>query len=260
MDRGFVFKMINMYLDKFNPGDPRLLQDFKFTFLEIICNHEHYIAFNLPIQHTRISPKNRSPDYLQEYYLSEDFCKHHFIVSLLLLEVKTSLNEVNHIRKMALSTLRDLMAKHEMDDRYENKGKMNRIALIYIPWLSIVLENLNRLDVNEKLDDPLSSSIVNRISSSSSYLFGKSSAASDTSRSNRYTLHIDKDSPMHLRNSVFFDAIAGQSVVNGHSSMSLESDLSGDAQSTTSQETTIIREPRDESMKSEVRYYISFYA
>ncbi|XP_018332779.1 dedicator of cytokinesis protein 9 [Agrilus planipennis] len=250
MDRGFVFGLINIYFDKFNPSDPRVLQEYKFTFLEIVCNHEHYVAFNLPIQHTRLSPKNRSPDYLQEYSLSNEFCKHHFIVGLLLLEVRTSLNEVQHVRKMALTTLRDLMAKHEFDDRYRNKGKMSRIALIYIPWLSIVLENLSRLYAIDKQDDGNSSTIANRLSTSSSYLFGKSSTTSDQPKSYRFTLHLEKDSPMHLRNSVFFDAIAGQSVVNGNSSMSLESDISGDALSITSLETTIIREPRDESLRN----------
>ncbi|KAB0797571.1 hypothetical protein PPYR_08564 [Photinus pyralis] len=251
MDRGFVFRLIGMYMEKFNPGDPRALQDLKFAFLEVICSHEHYISFNLPIQHSRISPKSRSPDYLQEFCLSAEFCKHHFIVSLLLLEIKTSLNEVAHIRKNALGILRDLMAKHELDERYGRKGQMSRIALIYIPWLSIVLENLGRLDVNEKSEDTNASNVANRISSSSSYLFGKSSAPSDTPRSYRFTLHIDKDGPTNLRNSAFFDAIAGQSVVNGNSCISLDSDFSGDANSITSQETTIVREARDDSTKSD---------
>lgn len=249
MDRGIVFKLINNYMDKFNPGDNRLLQEYKFTFLEIICNHEHYISFNLPIQYTKLSPKNRSPEHhSNEFCLSEDFCRHHFLVGLLLQEVRTALYEVPHIRKISLNTLRNLIAKHELDDRYESKGQMNRIAFIYMPWLNVVLENLNRLEVfdkNDDEDDKSGENLVSRISSSSSYLFGKSNSnASDvTPRSHRFTLHIDKDSPMHLRNSVFFDAIAGQSLVNGNS-MSIDSDLSiisADAPSTTSQETTIIR-------------------
>lgn len=211
MDRGFVFKMINAYMDKFNPGDPRVLQEYKFTFLEIICSHEHYVSLNLPIQHTRLSPKNRSPDYLQEFTLSEEFCKYHFIVALLLQEIKTSLNELTYVRKIALATLRDLIAKHELDDRYQSKGQLNRIALIYVPWLAIVLENLNRINTADKVEDGnCSSSIANRMSSSASFLFSKSSAASDSTPKNRFTLHIDRDSPVHVRNSAFFDAIAGQ--------------------------------------------------
>ncbi|KAG5877388.1 hypothetical protein JTB14_027999 [Gonioctena quinquepunctata] len=250
VDRGFVFKLINTYMDKFNPGDARLLQEYKFSFLEIICNHEHYISFNLPIQHTKLSPRNRSPDGLQEFTLSEEFCKHHFIVGLLLQEIKTSLNEVTHIRKVALNTLKNLLAKHELDDRYKSKGQMNRIAIIYLPWLSIALENIARLDIKGDSEDEGNDSIINRISSSSSYLFGKSSTTSEcTPRSHRFTLHIDKDSPMHMRNSAFFEAIAGQSLVNGNS-LSIDSDISmmsGDAQSTVSQDTTLIR---DESLRN----------
>lgn len=197
-------------MDKYNPGDPRILQEFKFNFLEIICCHEHYVAFNLPIQHTKLSPKNgRSPTLLQEYTLSEEFCKHHFIVGLLLQEIRTSLNEMVFIRKIALATLRDLLAKHEMDDRFESRGQMNRIALLYAPWLSIVLENLARVEVLEKTDD----GNINRMSSAYSLHFPKSSAPSESTPKSRhrFTLHVDKDSPMHYRNSAFYDAIAGQS-------------------------------------------------
>lgn len=196
---------------KFNPGDPRQLQEYKFFFLEIICNHEHYISFNLPIQCNKLSPRGKTSDDYQEFILSEEFCKHHFIVGLLLQEVKISLNEMMHIRKIALNTLKNLIAKHELDDRYKSKGQMHRIALIYLPWLSILLENKNRLDINCEVDEE-GIDVIHRISSSSSYLFGKSSNASDFTprRSNRFTLNFDKDSPRHIRNSAFFDAIAGQ--------------------------------------------------
>jgi len=60
-------------------------------------------------------------DLMNEYCLTEEFCKHHFLAGLLIQEVRTSLNEIAQIRKVAISTLRDLMAKHELDDRYQNK-------------------------------------------------------------------------------------------------------------------------------------------
>ncbi|XP_045470639.1 dedicator of cytokinesis protein 9 isoform X1 [Harmonia axyridis] len=257
VDRGFVFKLINIYMDKYNPGDSRILQEFKFSFLEIICSHEHYVAFNLPIQHTKLSPKNcRSPSLLQEYTLSEEFCKHHFIVGLLLQEIKTSLNEMMNIRKIALTTLRDLLAKHEIDDRFESRGQMNRIALIYAPWLSIVLENLPRVDTTERTEDG-NTSVVNRMSSSGSFLFAKSSVASESTPKSRhrFTLHVDKNSPMHFRNSAFYDAIAGQTLINGHS-LSIDSDIStmSDSPSAMSQETTIVKEStRNGDMKSHMR-------
>lgn len=49
MDRGFAFKLVNFYVDKFNVGDPKVLQEYKFEFLQIVMSHEHYISLNLPL-------------------------------------------------------------------------------------------------------------------------------------------------------------------------------------------------------------------
>nr|CAD7259038.1 unnamed protein product [Timema shepardi] len=261
MDRGYVFKLINSYLDKFNPGDPKILYDYKFTFLQIICSHEHYVAFNLPFIHTRIGTKTRS-EYMSEFCLSEEFCKQHFLVGLLLQEVRTSLNEVFQVRKTAVATLRDLLAKHELDDRYQNKGQLSRILALYVPWLGIVLENLNRLNAIQEESTKQSLDILtahgsnSHMSSSSSFLTYKdtnSSSSVGTPRSvNRLTLHLDQGQTASFRDSAYFSAIAGQNLINGNSSVSLDSDtstVSGDGQSTISQETAIIREPDNESTK-----------
>nr|CAD7394742.1 unnamed protein product [Timema cristinae] len=261
MDRGYVFKLINSYLDKFNPGDPKILYDYKFTFLQIICSHEHYVAFNLPFIHTRIGTKTRS-EYMSEFCLSEEFCKQHFLVGLLLQEVRTSLNEVFQVRKTAVATLRDLLAKHELDDRYQNKGQLSRILALYVPWLGIVLENLNRLNAIQEESTKQSLDILtahgsnSHMSSSSSFLTYKdtnSSSSVGTPRSvNRLTLHLDQGQTASFRDSAYFSAIAGQNLINGNSSVSLDSDtstVSGDAQSTISQETAIIREPDNETTK-----------
>jgi len=69
MDRGYVFKLINSYMDKFNPGDPKTLYDYKFVFLQIICSHEHYIAFNLPLVYPRLGTTSRTGELLYEAFL-----------------------------------------------------------------------------------------------------------------------------------------------------------------------------------------------
>lgn len=255
MDRGFVFKLIRLYLDRFAPGDPRTLQEYKFIFLQEITSHEHYVPLNLPIL---LSPRNRPPDILQRFTLSEEFCRQHFMAGLLLQEVKMSLNEVVHIRRMALGIFKELLAKHELDDRYQNKGQLARISMLYIPWLGIVLENLNRICDGQDGQRRTNSTLLycgngggtNRISSSSSYVFARESLiqnnlASTTSTPksrNRVTVHIDTHpSPfrasLHLKDTTYFAAIAGQTnLSNGHSTSSLESECS-----TMSQDTTIIR-------------------
>ena len=69
MDRGYVFKLINSYMDKFNPGDPKTLYDYKFVFLQVICSHEHYIAFNLPLLYPRLGTTSRTGELLYEVFL-----------------------------------------------------------------------------------------------------------------------------------------------------------------------------------------------
>lgn len=50
MDRGFVFKLIKLYLDKFHSAKDSLpLHSYKFEFLAIISSYEHYIPLNLPV-------------------------------------------------------------------------------------------------------------------------------------------------------------------------------------------------------------------
>jgi len=60
-------------------------------------------------------------DLKHDYTLTEDFVKNHFLVGLLLTEVKSALNEIQDIRKFAVTTLRNLLAKHSVDDRYSSK-------------------------------------------------------------------------------------------------------------------------------------------
>lgn len=52
-------------------------------------------------------------------------------------EVRTSLNEIMQIRKVAIATLRDLMAKHELDDRYQNK--VNYFYLFFYFFINILI-------------------------------------------------------------------------------------------------------------------------
>lgn len=70
-----------------------------------------------------------------EFYLSDNFCKYHFLVGLLLKQVKVSLNEIVPIRKIALSTLRNLLAKHELDDRYQDKVNISN-KFLFLKLLS----------------------------------------------------------------------------------------------------------------------------
>lgn len=248
MDRGFVFQLIRYYMAQFTPGDPRTLQEFKFSFLQEICQHEQYVPLNLPFV---LNPKNRPPEMMMQHFnLTEDFCRQHFISGLLLQELKSSLNEVYHVRRYALSIFKQLLAKHELDDRYQNRGQLSRIALLYVPWLNIVMDNLQRIDDLSEISTPNghvyadSASYTQRLSCSSSYVFSKDNSLPSTiSRtatqqhqqsyySHSHHLSQQQDSvsvtspcrvSMHLKESHYLAAIAGSAITNGNSESSLNS-------------------------------------
>uniref|UniRef100_A0A8C3VG31 Dedicator of cytokinesis 11 n=1 Tax=Catharus ustulatus TaxID=91951 RepID=A0A8C3VG31_CATUS len=120
MDRGFVFNLINDYISGFSPKDPKLLVEYKFEFLQTICNHEHYIPLNLPMTFSK--PKlQRAQDTNLEYSLTDEYCRHHFLVGMLLREASVALQDNYDIRYTAISVLKNLLIKHAFDNRYQHK-------------------------------------------------------------------------------------------------------------------------------------------
>uniref|UniRef100_A0A673I0A1 Dedicator of cytokinesis protein 11-like n=1 Tax=Sinocyclocheilus rhinocerous TaxID=307959 RepID=A0A673I0A1_9TELE len=140
MNRGFAFSLINDYMCGFSLKDPKVLTEMKFDFLMTVCNHEHYIPLNLPMAFGR-TKLQRVQDFISyaaecfgvvdqslEFSLTEDYCKNHFLVGLLLREVADGLQGCPEIRQLAAAALKNLMIKHAMDDRY-NAFKVNCILV-----------------------------------------------------------------------------------------------------------------------------------
>uniref|UniRef100_T1J4R8 Dedicator of cytokinesis protein 9 n=1 Tax=Strigamia maritima TaxID=126957 RepID=T1J4R8_STRMM len=240
MDRGFVFRLINNYMDKFNLGDPKTLQEYKFDFLQVITCHEHYISLNLPIlrQRARAGPVKNMKEYEHEYRLSEEFCQNHFLVGLLLQEVRTALNEVRDIRRIAISVLRNLLAKHSFDDRYQNKMQQARVTSLYMPFITIILENLNRLNAPcSRLATP-AHACNGSVSGLPPPPVSETPFNTPKSGSNRYIIGVDGVpvivNQRQQRDSSYLTIIAGQGFVGGSqvavsnasSSLSLESSSS----------------------------------
>ncbi|CAN9498340.1 unnamed protein product [Ophioblennius macclurei] len=148
MDRGFVFKQINNYMNCFVPGDPKTLYEFKFEFLRVVCNHEHYVPLNLPMPFGK-GRIQRFQDLQLDYSLTDDFCRNHFMVGLLLREVGGALQEYREIRLIAIQVLKGLMIKHTFDDRYSAKSQQARLATLYLPLFGLLQENVYRLDTKE---------------------------------------------------------------------------------------------------------------
>uniref|UniRef100_A0A8C4UMT3 Dedicator of cytokinesis 10 n=1 Tax=Falco tinnunculus TaxID=100819 RepID=A0A8C4UMT3_FALTI len=123
MDRGFVFKMVNNYISMFGTGDSKTLHQFKFDFLQEVCHHEHFIPLCLPIRSSNIPGKAPPRKDIPEYTLTNEFCRKHFLIGVLLREVGFALQEDQDIRHLALAVLKNLMAKHSFDDRYAEPVK-----------------------------------------------------------------------------------------------------------------------------------------
>uniref|UniRef100_A0A673HMQ5 Netrin-4-like n=1 Tax=Sinocyclocheilus rhinocerous TaxID=307959 RepID=A0A673HMQ5_9TELE len=135
MNRGFAFSLINDYMC-----------EMKFDFLMTVCNHEHYIPLNLPMAFGR-TKLQRVQDQSLEYSLTEDYCKNHFLVGLLLREVADGLQGCPEIRQLAVAALKNLMIKHAMDDRYNAfKNQQARICLLYLPLFELLYQNLSHMN------------------------------------------------------------------------------------------------------------------
>uniref|UniRef100_A0A671RUR8 Dedicator of cytokinesis protein 9-like n=1 Tax=Sinocyclocheilus anshuiensis TaxID=1608454 RepID=A0A671RUR8_9TELE len=153
MDRGFVFKQINNYINCFMPGDAKTLYEFKFEFLKVVCNHEHYVPLNLPMPFGK-GRIQRFQDLQLDYSLTDDFCKNHFLVGLLLREVGGAVQEFRDVRQIAVQVLKNLMIKHIFDDRYSSKGQQARLATLYLPLFSLLLENVHRFNIKDVPPSP----------------------------------------------------------------------------------------------------------
>ncbi|XP_068136889.1 dedicator of cytokinesis protein 10 isoform X2 [Hyperolius riggenbachi] len=153
MDRGLVFKMISGCIGMFSPGDHKTLYQYRFEFLQEVCSHEHFIPLCLPIRSSNIpdpvTPSDSTKVYhaldMPEYTLTDDFCRKHFLIGLLLREVGLALQEPQDIRHLALTALKNVMAKHSFDDRYADKEKQAQIAILYLPLYGLLLDNMPRI-------------------------------------------------------------------------------------------------------------------
>ncbi|KAJ8282862.1 hypothetical protein COCON_G00053810 [Conger conger] len=158
MNRGFAFSLVNDYMCGFSLKDPKVLTEMKLEFLMVVCNHEHYIPLNLPMAFGRTKLQRvqdlisyaverfNAVDLGLEYSLTEEYCKNHFLVGLLLREVAEALNGCPEIRQLAVAVLKNLMVKHALDDRYTTyKSQQARICVLYLPLLELLYQKLKQL-------------------------------------------------------------------------------------------------------------------
>ncbi|KYO32725.1 hypothetical protein Y1Q_0009334 [Alligator mississippiensis] len=183
MDRGFVFILINSYISGFSPKDPKILVEYKFEFLQTVCNHEHYIPLNLPMTFAK-TKFHRVQDVGLEYSLTDEYCRNHFLVGMLLRETAAALQDNYDIRYTAITVLKSLMIKHAFDNRYQHKNQQAKIAQLYLPLVGLLLENIPRVAGRDTL---YSCVAVSPSASRDDFV------CNFTSPSNRSSLIADKD-------------------------------------------------------------------
>lgn len=132
MDRGFVFRLINVYISSLSTCDSTFVRNAKLLFMKIVISHEHYVSLNLPVQN-RQTPQGWSPH--SQYYMSDEYCRHHFLTAILLREVSNSFCLPYEYRHSAIACFRDLLAKHELDDRYQSKVCNNLVKFLFFLWI-----------------------------------------------------------------------------------------------------------------------------
>uniref|UniRef100_A0A7N8XCL2 Dedicator of cytokinesis 11 n=1 Tax=Mastacembelus armatus TaxID=205130 RepID=A0A7N8XCL2_9TELE len=150
----FAFGLVNHYMCHFTLKDPKVLTEMKFDFLMTVCNHEHFIPLNLPMAFGR-TKLQRVQDQSLEFSLTEEYCRNHFLVGLLLREVAEALQQGAEVRQLAVSVLKNLLIKHAMDDRYTAfKNQQARICLLYLPLFELLYQNLKQLSAQPHSSSP----------------------------------------------------------------------------------------------------------
>uniref|UniRef100_A0A671XRE8 Dedicator of cytokinesis 11 n=1 Tax=Sparus aurata TaxID=8175 RepID=A0A671XRE8_SPAAU len=154
MNRGFAFGLVNHYMCHFGLKDPKMLTEMKFDFLMAVCNHEHFIPLNLPMAFGR-TKLQRVQEQSLEFSLTEEYCRNHFLVGLLLRELAEALQQGPEVRQLAVSVLKNLLIKHAMDDRYTAyKNQQARICLLYLPLFELLYQNLKQLSAQPYTSSP----------------------------------------------------------------------------------------------------------
>uniref|UniRef100_A0AAQ4PCD7 Dedicator of cytokinesis 9 n=1 Tax=Gasterosteus aculeatus aculeatus TaxID=481459 RepID=A0AAQ4PCD7_GASAC len=159
---GFEYYIIMLLICDFCHFFIQTLFEFRFEFLRVVCYHEHYVPLNLPMPFGK-GRIMRFQDLQMDYSLTDDFCKNHFLVGLLLREVSAALQEFREIRQIAIHVLKNLMIKHTFDERYTSKSQQARLATLYFPLFGLLQENVNREDLllsNALMTPPRSSTFL----------------------------------------------------------------------------------------------------
>ncbi|CAD5231301.1 unnamed protein product [Bursaphelenchus okinawaensis] len=89
----------------------------------------------------------------EHFKLGLTFCSTHFLVGLLLQEFSSALRESRQYRKLVVAMVRNLFVKHSVDLRYDGAAAQSRIAILYAPFIQIIMENINEFDFFRRVEE-----------------------------------------------------------------------------------------------------------
>uniref|UniRef100_A0A0N4ZQ61 PH domain-containing protein n=1 Tax=Parastrongyloides trichosuri TaxID=131310 RepID=A0A0N4ZQ61_PARTI len=97
---------------------------------------------------TELVTMNTFTPYMENFILNDHYCTVHFPIGLLLQELKAVIREPKESRRKVIKLLRNILAKHSVDDRYTASTVQNRIAMLYAPLIRFVLENITEIEAS----------------------------------------------------------------------------------------------------------------
>ncbi|XP_040566544.1 dedicator of cytokinesis protein 7 isoform X1 [Lepeophtheirus salmonis] len=176
MDRGFVFSLIKMYIkdtthnrNSHNTSESINIWNLQLDFIRIVCSHEHFVTLNIPTRDPLLlpsrsvspSPSVRSNDSQNSFVtflsssskenthwsdLTFEFKRQHFLVGLVLTQLSQALDQMSsEIHYRAVNTIRNLLSSHDLDSRYQEPEYRSRVASLYLPLVSIIIDNCHKL-------------------------------------------------------------------------------------------------------------------
>ncbi|XP_075683845.1 dedicator of cytokinesis protein 8 isoform X2 [Rhinoderma darwinii] len=172
MDRGFVFNLIKHYCNQLSSKLNSLptLISMKLEFLRILCSHEHYLNLNLFFVASLSTPASPCPSISSEnssssfqdhriasmFDLSPEFRQKHFLTGLLFTELDAALDSeaegISKVQRKAINAIHNLLSSHDLDPRCQKIEIKNKIAALYLPLVSTILDAIPQLHDFSVLD------------------------------------------------------------------------------------------------------------
>jgi hypothetical protein len=146
LDRGVILDLVHSYITGIDKSEDIFRVTAVFSFLKTICDYEHFLPLNIPVATETI-------DTVVD--LNTKFWQKHFLIGILLSEVDNCFKKTVAARTQALSTLKALIKKHELDPRYQETKTRQHTACMYFPFLLMVVERFDsimKFEANEKTD------------------------------------------------------------------------------------------------------------